>query len=190
MNQKQVSIVLAIIVVILIAALTVNISLLRKTPKTGYERDLAGNQDGSSVDSFLKSKFRVIGVFTYDRARETNPQLVDQVALVVATDRSIDDNVTVPQNDSQCGSMYSQFTCYFFIEPLPVGNPPEPKFLGKLTREGAFIPKSVKFIAPDSVRFETVDGDAGGTIRQIWDMNLNTGKFTVVDKIEDLGTQF
>ncbi len=123
-------------------------------------------------DEYLNSKYRVLGTFQNFGASTTVAdinQLINQVALVVVTDRTTDG-----QNDSQCGSIYTQPVCYFFMEPLYVyGAPSHAVYLGSLEHKGAFIPSSIKFIAPDMVEFHTADGDAGCFSDTTWQLNLS-----------------
>lgn len=139
-------------------------------------------ESGGIADQFLNSKYKVLGVFRSNNTKtETLSNLVNQVDLVVVTDKNVSDE----NNDTICGSLYSQKTCYFFIEPLYVyGAPDKAKYLGSLVGEGAFQFDSVNFVDPNTVKFETADGDGGYAFTKTWELNLATGKFTLLDKKE------
>jgi len=203
MNYKRLTIIL-VVVLILLSAVTVwlwtrpklsdpaqPLAVLPSTTTASADKTLeAPTTDATPLNSdelvntYLNSKYRVIGVF----AKGNRPQnaeefkLVDLVQVVVATERATTAG-QARQNDTQCGSIYTQPNCYFFIEPLYIYNAPAPKFVAKVS-QGAFQPESLVFKSPESIEFKTGDGDAGYGYEITWSMNLNTGKVTQLSKKE------
>lgn len=143
---------------------------------SSFVQDVTTVTDKDIPQSFLQAKYRVLGVYTSGKDKDIK-NLANQVALVVANENNTDYG-----NDDICGSIYSPSVCYFFIQPLYVyGAPETDRYLGKLDGEGAFQPQTIKFIDPDKVEFQTADGDAGYGYTKTWELNLTSGKFTLLD---------
>jgi len=143
---------------------------------SSFVQDETTITDNDIPQSFLQAKYRVLGVYTSGKDKDIK-NLANQVALVVANENNTDYG-----NDDLCGSMYSPLVCYFFIQPLYVfGAPDADRYLGKLDGQGAFNPGTLKFIDPDKVEFQTADGDAGYSMTKTWELNLTSGKFTLLD---------
>lgn len=150
----------------------------KQTVKEDENKDI---EQSDISKEYLKSKYRVLGIFQNPNTPNDidDYKIVNKVQLVVATDRGEPND-----NDSQCGSIYTQANCYFFLEPLYIVDAPKAKYLGKLERQGAFDPKSVVFKTPNLVEFKTADGDAGYGYQITWSLNLETGQFKQLSKKE------
>lgn len=196
MNHKLLSIILAIAFLLLGGyvifdtykqePIAPQVQVAQKTVKNVEQKAPQINlPEGELEKDYLTSKFRVIGVFQKPAqpADVDDYKLVDKVQLVVATEKATETGDSA-ENDSGCGSLYTQPTCYFFIEPLYIAGAPSPKFVGQLKSQGAFDPKSLVFKSPDIVEFQTSDGDGPGGFTARWSLNLNTGQFKQLSKKE------
>lgn len=138
--------------------------------------------NASIQGNYLNSQFRVLGVFQNTKAYPLDEQkinkLVNQVSLVVATDRSEDGL------DYGCGGMYVMPTCYFFIEPESIAGAPKRKFVAKFSEGGRLDTNSITFTEPNLVKFTTADGDAGYMMIATWSLNLDTGEIKQLSKKE------
>ena len=206
MNYKFLTIILGCAVVIFAifsVAMIQKPDLLVKIPATEVNHLVQKNKVSSAlqavpsatttiseglVNDFLNSKFRVLSVVHNPAAysdSNTLSQLINQVELVVATDKNTPDQQSQQYNDTACGSIYTKPDCYFFYQPLYVyGAPKQAKYIGDLKSQGAFDPASVKFISPDIVEFQTGDGDAGYGYVATWNLSLTTGEFKQISKKE------
>jgi hypothetical protein len=135
------------------------------------------------IDEYLHSGFRLLRVVKDEKAN---------VFLVVATKRSqvCQGNggpASLCDNDTACGSIYTQPTCYFFTEPDYVYNvDPHAKFIYKNPETIGAVDAATQFTFPDdhSVRFEAGEGDAGYAVQYTYSLDLKTGKLTVLSKKE------
>jgi len=142
-----------------------------ETVKPQAQRDI--------TEEYISAGYRVLAV-------RDNPAGYD--TIIVATERAKDDCGAPdhPQrcmNDTLCGSLYSQPTCYFFLEPQYhyVANP-KTRFIAKLERKGALQIDTIKFKGEDKATFETVEGDAGWHMRALWTLDLKSGEITLDTK--------
>lgn len=139
-------------------------------------------------DSYLASTFRVVAVADSPFGMST---------LTVAAQRS-DIRCGNPKrpskcgDDSSCGSIYQAETCYFFIEPGYVhGADPYPSLVGtwrsKRDQVDALLPRSLRFVEKQRVRFTSAGGDGGFGVKSTWELDLRTG---AIDLIERHATNF
>lgn len=127
------------------------------------------------VEAYLHSPYRVLVV----KKHPTEPYY-----LVVATERAKEGDY---MNDTSCGSIYTEPTCYFFIEPDYHVDAPKTRLVGKYSKPeggetGGINPDSIAFKDKNRVEFTTSSGDAGLSIEVWWSLNIDTGELTETNR--------
>jgi hypothetical protein len=125
---------------------------------------------GNVANDYSKSSFKVIKIIKSDKSPST---------LYVVTERDHHDFAN-RGNDTACGSIYTEPTCYFFLEPDFDVRAEPLKYLGKWSGGlGGLGPESnIFFYDADNIRFESGGGDGGVLEDVIYNLNISTGKIT------------
>ena len=159
---------------LLIVALVV---LLRSEPKTPGTTTQVPDKIAVSTSvpgGYLMSNFRVLAVVSDPKS------LYD---IVIATERAKVEADGERNNDSACGSIYTQPNCYFFREPTyQVNSDQNTKMLAMWTSGSVagFGGTKPYFVDANNMQFEVAGGDAGAGVYQTLNLNILSGKITVV----------
>lgn len=102
----------------------------------------------------------------------------------IAADRDLSEGVK-KNNDTLCGSRYSEKTCYLFREgTYNVNANPLPRLITTWEGPGAFGPNTAvrftKKAGSSFLEFTTLDGDAGCSLSADHQVNLQTGEHTLL----------
>ena len=162
---------LALLIIIAILVLIRAESKTATTPATESSPVISGN---SVPSGYLMSNFRVLAVVSDPKS------LYD---IVIATERANVETDGQRNNDSACGSIYTQPNCYFFREPTyQVNSDQTTKMLAMWTSGSVagFGGTNPKFVDANNMQFEVAGGDAGAGVYETLNLNILTGKITVV----------
>lgn len=119
------------------------------------------------IEAYLNSPLRILSVVTNE----------NRSAIVgLATDRS------ETSNDAQCGSVYTQPNCYFYIDQAFGRDVLEKGYLtSKISVEGAIDIDSLEFVNETNLRYQTGEGDGGCWKRGYWNLDIVSGEITQLD---------
>ncbi len=164
-------VVISLIVAILCLSLVVIYFYKHGTSLPVIQADHQVSQTTAPLEvAYLSSPFRVLHIF---------PDEALKAYVVVVTERSDEPNA------EYCGSIYSPGSCYFFLEPYSHVDAPARRFLGKMSYgSGGFDDKTVTFPDKNTMRFETLEGDAGASVNVVWELDITTGVIKEVKRIE------
>ena len=136
----------------------------------------ATQQTLNLIRDFTKSSYRFIGLIQ-------NPYT--PYVLIVVTERSpaVCGSPDAPErclDDSQCGSIYTSPTCFFFFEPQPVhGADPAARFIASWSDGlGALQMNSLRFLDAQEVEFRAAGGDGMTMSIATYKLDVQTGVIT------------
>jgi hypothetical protein len=140
------------------------------------------------AQEFINASYRVLAV-------AKNP--FAPYFLIVATERSKEMcgdslNPSRCMNDTSCGSIYTSPNCYFFIEPdFVYGANPETRLIAQWWDEqdhlAGLVLDTIRFTSASGVEFSTAGGDGNFSVRSVWQLDLDTGRITLINREAQTG---
>jgi len=119
------------------------------------------NNTKDAIQSYLNQKLSTIAVMDTP---------IPSVQIAVAADR---------EGSVYCG--YDNGPCHFFLQAYNYDYP-RVKYLGTIDSKGVFVTSSLKFTSPTVFQFDISFSDAGTSIKQVWNFDINTGSSTKISE--------
>lgn len=136
------------------------------------------------IQSFIDAPYRVVAVAKNPLAPYT---------LIVATERAAAECGSPEEpvrcaSDETCGSVYTSPTCFFFVEPsFDAAADPATRYVSRWPDEpalSALVLDSFVFINERTVEFRAEGGDGGGSVQEVWWLDLVTGALALQSRVD------